>query len=148
MSNRSAVLSRKTSVMEWSSISMEQATSKKYGIDYDPIYVFGQGIGQAVGFLEAAGGFRPSGAWGLSMHSMAGLPAAASHWNHGELRGKALASPSATLRVVGHGPRHLSLILPAVRFSHARRERTGLFSAVAFGDWADAHRPFMQSNRG
>ncbi len=39
---------------------MEQATSKKYGIDYDPIYVFGQGIGQAVGFLDAAGRCRPS----------------------------------------------------------------------------------------
>ena len=32
--------------------------SKKHGIDYDPKYVFGQ----AVGFLDAAGRCRPSGA--------------------------------------------------------------------------------------
>src|SRR5882672_3175492 len=62
MSNRSAVLSWKTRVMEWSSISGEQATLKNHGIDYDPIYVFGQGIGRAVGFLDAAGRCRPSGA--------------------------------------------------------------------------------------
>ena len=111
MSNRSAGLSRKTRVMEWSSTSMEQSTLKKHGIDYDPKYVFGQGIGKAGGFLDAAGRCRPPPGLGIYVAFDPALPGWATLCR---------ASGAGLSMVIGAGlsmaPGHLNVDGPGAEF--------------------------------